>query len=105
MNADGIDVEIKNASDKAITNLEFTTSEKLEVLKIDRIDPNETVEEFLSMEENESDGIYVLTFSRSSGENEISAGGYYTNGGSLDNKVVFIVKNDTTILNFDPSNY
>ena len=43
----GIEMEIKNNSNEPITNAEFTTSEKLEVIKIDRIEPNESVNEFL----------------------------------------------------------
>lgn len=102
---DGIEMKIKNYSSEPITNVEFTTTEKLEVIKIDRIEPNESVTEFLSMRKNKSDGAYSLTFTRASGKKEISGGGYYTNGGSLDNWVDFIVENDTTIVKFDAPIY
>ncbi|MFD0991019.1 hypothetical protein ACFQ1R_13000 [Mariniflexile jejuense] len=102
---DGIEMKIKNDSSEPITNVEFTTTEKLEIIKIDRIEPNESVTEFLSMRKNKSDGAYSLTFTRASGKKEISGGGYYTNGGSLDHWVDFIVENDTTIVKFDAPIY
>ena len=100
-NKNGIEMEIKNNSNQPITDVEFTTSERLEIIKIDRIEPNESVTEFLSMDQNKSDGFYWLSFTRPNGEKEISGGGYYTNGGSLDHWVDFIVENDTTIVKFD----
>ncbi|MDE0535239.1 MULTISPECIES: hypothetical protein [unclassified Tenacibaculum] len=50
----GIEVKIKNESSEPITNVEFTTSEKLDVIKIDRIQPNESVTKYLLMWKNES---------------------------------------------------
>ncbi len=97
----GIEMKIKNDSSEPITNVEFTTTEKLETIKIDRIEPNESITEFLSMRKNKSDGAYSLTFTRANGKKEISGGGYYTNGGSLDHWVDFIVEKDTTIVKFD----
>ncbi len=97
----GIEVKIKNDSSEPITNVEFTTSEKLDVIKIDRIQPNESVTKYLSMWKNESDGTYLLTFTRTNGKTEISDGGYYSNGSSLDHWVDFSVKDDTTIVKFD----
>jgi hypothetical protein len=102
---DGIEMKIKNNSSEPITNVEFTTTEKLEVIKIDRIEPNKSVTEFLSMRKNKSDGAYSLTFTRASGKKEISGGGYYTNGGSLDHWVDFIIENDTIIVKFDAPIY
>ena len=101
----GIEMKIKNDSSEPITNVEFTTTEKLETIKIDRIEPNESVIEFLSMRKNKTDGAYSLTFTRANGKKEISGGGYYTNGGSLDHSVDFIVENDTTIVKFDAPFY
>jgi hypothetical protein len=97
----GIEMKIKNASNEPINNIEFCTTEKLDVIKIDQIKPNETVTEFLSMRNSENDGSYLLTFTRNNGKKEISNGGYYTNGGSLDHQVEIFVKNDTTILKFE----
>ena len=102
---DGIEMKIKNNSSEPITNVEFTTTEKLEVIKIDRIEPDKSVTEFLSMRKNKSDGAYSLTFTRASGKKEISGGGYYTNGSSLDHWVDFIVENDTIIVKFDAPIY
>ncbi|WP_115462132.1 hypothetical protein [Winogradskyella aurantiaca] len=97
----GIEMKITNDSSEPITSVEFTTTEKLDAIKIDRIEPNESVTEFLSMRRNKIDGSYSLTFTRASGKKEISGGGYYTNGGSLDHSVDFIVENDTTVVKFD----
>lgn len=47
-----------------------------------------------------SDGSYTLTFKRESEKKEIVSGGYYTNGGSLNQKVIFEIKNDTVLLTF-----
>lgn len=101
----GIEMKIKNVSSEPITNVEFTTTEKLDVIRIDRIEPNESVTEFLSMRKNKTDGAYSLTFTRADGKKEISGGGYYTNGGSLDHWVDFKVENDTTIVKFDAPIY
>ena len=102
---DGIEVHIKNNSNQTISNLEFTTSEKVKSIKIDSIAPNKSVREFLSMSKNKSDGAYSLTFERKNGQNETSGGGYYSNGSSLDHWVDFIVENDTTIVKFDAPIY
>jgi len=96
----GIKVEIINNSNEPITNLEFTTSENLEVIRFDKIEPNETVNEFLSMEKNQIDGSYSLTFNRVNGQTEFSISGYYTNGAALDKKVKYIVEGDTTLVEF-----
>lgn len=98
-------MKIKNDSSEPITNVEFTTTEKVNMIKIDRIEPNESVTEFLLMRKNKSDGAYSLTFTRASGKKEVSGGGYYTNGGSLEHWVEFIVENDTTIVKFDAPIY
>ncbi len=101
----GIEVKIKNNSSKPITNIEFTTTERIEIVKIDRIEPNKSATEFLSMKSNKTDGGYSLTFTRENGKKEISGGGYYTNGGSLDHWVDFEVENDTIIVKFDAPIY
>ncbi|WP_452218916.1 hypothetical protein [Lacinutrix undariae] len=101
----GIEMKIKNESNEPITNVEFTTTEKIEIIKIAKIEPNETVTEFLSMKKNKSDGAYSLTFNRANGKKEISGGGYYTNGGSLDHWVDFSIKKDTTIVDFSGPKY
>ncbi|GAA4290734.1 hypothetical protein [Aestuariibaculum suncheonense] len=97
----GIEIKIKNNSSKQITNVEFTTTENLEVIKIDKIAPREIVKQFLSMRKNKSDGAYLLTFTRSNGERVTNLAGYYTNGGSVNYCVDFRVEKDTTIVKFD----
>lgn len=101
----GIEVKIKNNTREQISNVEFTTTEKLEIIKIDKIEPNESVTEFLSMRKNKTDGGYSLTFTRANGKKEISSGGYYTNGGSLDRWVKFEIKSDTTFAKFSGTGY
>ncbi len=61
-------MKIKNDSSEPITNVEFTTTEKIEIIKIDKIEPNKSVTEFLSMRKNKSDGAYLLTFTRENGK-------------------------------------
>jgi len=65
---DGIEVKIKNISSEPITNVVFTTTEKLEIIEIDKIEPNKTVTEFLSMKKNKTDGAYSLNFIRANGK-------------------------------------
>jgi len=101
----GIDVEIVNNSNSTITNIKFTTSERLEFVEIEKIKPNETISEFLSMKYNKSDGGYFIEFTRADGKMEKSGGGYYTNGGSLDRWVKFEIQNDTTYVKFSGTGY
>jgi len=105
LRTNGIELEIKNHSSKPITEVEFTTSERLEVIKIDKIEPSESVKEFLSMAQNKSDGFYWLTFTRPDGKKEISGGGYYTKGEALDEWVKFEIKPDTTFSKFSGAGY
>jgi len=101
----GIDVEIINKSDSAITNVKFTTSERLEFIEIEKIEPNESISEFLSMKYNKRDGGYSLEFNRADGKKEKSGGGYYTNGGSLDRWVKFEIQSDTIFVEFSGTGY
>ena len=101
----GIEVKIKNISSEPITDIEVTTSEKLDVIKIDRIEPNENVSEFLSMRENKTDGGYIVTFTRENGKTETRKDGYYTNGGSLDEWIEFNVKSDTVLVKLSGMRY
>jgi hypothetical protein len=96
-----IKVAIKNNSNEPITNLEFTTTENLDVIRIDRIEPKDQVKEFLSMEKNELDGGYTLTFTRTNGEEQFISTGYYTNGGPIYRSVIFTVETDTTLVVFN----
>ncbi|WP_299399187.1 hypothetical protein [uncultured Gelidibacter sp.] len=101
----GIEVAIENNSNTPITDVQFTTSEKLDVIKRTNIDPKETATDFLSMTKNQSDGAYFLTFTRANGKKEKIGGGYYTNGGALDRWVQFDIRTDTTLVTFSGSGY
>ena len=96
----GIKVEIINNSDERISDIEFTTSEHLEVVQLKAMSPKETVTEFLSMKKNEVDGNYILTFNRANGENEIMQAGYYSNGTPLNKKISYTIEKDSTSVEF-----
>jgi hypothetical protein len=101
----GIKFEIRNNSDQEIAKVKFYTSEKLTIAEFDKIEPNESVSDFLTMKSNRSDGNYVLEFTRADEKKEIISCGYYTNGGSLNNKVKFEIKKDTTLSTFRGNGY
>ena len=96
----GIEMNIKNSSNRPITNVKFTTSENLDVVMVNKIEPNESVTKFLSMQDNKFDGAYSLSFTRANGKKEMTDGGYYTNGVPLDQWVKFEVKPDTIFAKF-----
>ena len=96
----GVLVEIKNTSGEAIHNVTFSSDDKTK-LEIEQIKPNESVVEFLDMTNNQKgDGAYGLIFERENGKKEQTGGGYYTNGGSLDRKVICEIKKDTVLMQF-----
>jgi len=96
----GIKFAIRNNSDQQITNVKFYTSEKLAIAEFDKIEPNESVSDFLTMKNNQSDGGYGLEFTRADGKKEIIGCGYYTNGAPLNNIAKFEIKRDTTLSSF-----
>ena len=101
----GITVEIKNSSDKTIRNVTFLSDGNTK-LEFNKIEPNQTVEKFLDMTNNQKgDGAYGLIFERENGKKEQTVGGYYTNGGSLDRKVEYEIKNDTILMKFSGIGY
>ena len=101
----GITTEITNFSNKTIQNVTFSSDGKTK-LEFDKIEPNETVEKFLDMTNNQKgDGAYVLRIERENSKAEQTVGGYYTNGGSLDRKVVCEIKNDTILMKFSGMGY
>ena len=61
----GIQFTIENKSDFLIENVKFSTSEKLTIMEFDKIEPNQSVADFLSMKNNKHDGSYTLEFTRS----------------------------------------
>ena len=101
----GIEFTIENKSDFPIESVKFSTSEKLAVIVFDRIEPNQSVADFLSMKNNKHDGSYTLEFTRSNGIKESRGFGYYTNGGALDRWVKFEIQNDTITRNFSGTGY
>ena len=101
----GIQFTIENKSDFLIENVKFSTSEKLTIMEFDKIEPNQSVADFLSMKNNKHDGSYTLEFTRSNGIKESRGFGYYTNGGALDRWVEFEIQNDTITRIFSGSGY
>ena len=101
----GIEFTIENKSDFPIESVKFSTSEKLAVIVFDRIEPNQSVAEFLTMKNNKHDGSYTLEFTRSNGIKESRGFGYYTNGGALDRWVEFEIQNDTITRKFSGTGY
>ena len=90
----GINFKIENKSNNTLKQITFSTSEMLDVISFDNINPNESVSGFLTMKDNKSDGTYVLEFTQN-GKREIKRNGYYTNGIALDHWIEFEIKNDT----------
>jgi len=101
LRSSGIRVRIENNSSLAITNVRVTTSEQLQSLEFDRIESNKNVTKFLKMKDNQNDGNYILEFDRPKGNRIIYETGYYTNGGALDDEVLFKVENDTVMAKFN----
>ena len=91
----GIDFEIKNNSKETITDIKIYTSEKIEVVSVEKIEPNKSISDFLSMKENKTDGEYHIEFKRKNGSTQNSKGGYYTNGVALNSWIEFDIRNDT----------
>lgn len=101
----GIEVQIKNNSDKIIQNVVFSTTENLDSLMFYTIKPGEKVKGFLSMKENKSDGSYTLVYEDFQKNKFEIERGYYTNGGSSDNLVEFDIRKDTSFVKFDKPKY
>lgn len=94
----GIDVEVINSSDETVSNVTFYTfgSE----LVFDKIESNQKITGFLDMTDTKGDGSYTLTFINENKEKKQITAGYYTNGGSLERKVIYEIKNDTVLVEF-----
>jgi len=93
----GIEVVIENNSDNAVSNIMFSTTENLSPIQYKSLETGETRTDFFKMKDHRTDGSYVLTFTRSHGKMEKIGAGYYTNGISLDRRMLFIIENDTVI--------
>ena len=105
LNKNGITSKIKNSSDDTIINVTFL-SDKNSKLEYGKIEPNETIEEFLDMTNNhKGDGAYKLKFERENGKKEQIVFGYYSNGVALNRKVFCEIKNDTVLTKFSSIKY
>ena len=96
----GIDFKIVNNSEMEISDVKFYTSEQLNKVEFDSIAANKSVSDFLSMKDNQSDGSYILEFTRADSKKEIQSAGYYTNGGSINSWIRFEVKSDTILVKY-----
>jgi len=92
-----IRVSIINNSDKTIKNVKCYTSEKKEGLTFASLKPSDKIDDFLSMNGNKTDGHYILEYTNEKGETIKHTNGYYTNGKSLNNRIIFEIQNDTVI--------
>lgn len=104
-NKKGIKYQILNNSNTAITNVSISTSEEVDKYEIQKIEPKSETSGFLSMEKNEFDGSYVLKFKRYGKDSEVLKRGYYTNGHPLERKVIFEIKSDTVLTEFESHRY
>lgn len=95
----GIKFEIINNSTESIYNIKFYTSEKFDVATFDEISSEEKRKDFLNMRKNKSDGEYILEFTQKDKLKKINTG-YYTNGGALDEKLIFQIEKDTVLVQF-----
>ena len=84
-----------------VISVPFNTSEKLEAVGIDRIEPNECTPGFLTKKNNIADGVYVFEFIRSNGKEEKKSAGYSANGSSFNKLVRFEIKPDTFVVKFE----
>ncbi len=100
----GIKYTIANETSQQIRNIKFYTSEELEVSTISFIDSHEKSSGFLSMDQNESDGMYILEFEKEEKLIRFPSG-YYTNGSALNRTVEFNILPDTIIVNYDKAGF
>lgn len=100
----GIVFNIENTSGSPITKVTISTSENLDSITFDKIDPNDYRQDFLSMKNNTLDGSYTLSFIREDGSLTTENLGYYTNGGPLERWIRFKITHDTTLVQFGDFN-
>lgn len=97
----GIQFSIKNKSNFSIKNVKFTTSEKLNTIAFNKIEPDESVDSFLSMKNNKTDGSYILEFTDINGNKKSESFGYYSNGQTANGEyVVFEINNNSITSKF-----
>lgn len=95
----GVEVEIINTTEKPVKNIKLYTSENKEVLTFATLKSGGKISDFLKMNENKTDGHYILEFTNEKGEIKKTVAGYYSNGKSLDQKIIFEIEKDTIKLN------
>lgn len=101
----GISVKVKNDSNAEIRGLRITTSEQLASINTRSIKADEDLEGFLNMNDNSTDGSYVISFARENGKTERLNRGYYTNGSPLEANMQIEIKADTTLVTFSGGIY
>ncbi|MBC2839723.1 hypothetical protein [Robiginitalea sp. SC105] len=101
----GVEVQLVNQSENAITQIKFYTSGGKDTLELHALEPNETFEGFLSMEFEQSDGTYILDLKRQNLQMDHFMNGYYANGAPLDKKIVVTILPDTVMWHFRQLDY
>ena len=84
-----------NNSESEISDVIFTTSEKLNAITFETLEAKKSVTDFLFMKDNTIDGSYIIEFTRSNGTKESKKIGYYSNGVPLDDWVGITIEDDT----------
>ncbi|THD68962.1 hypothetical protein E7Z59_01110 [Robertkochia marina] len=95
---DGIRIQVENNSDDVITEVKFFTSDSARSTGKLQLGPGDYFMDFHDMSHDQSDGNYKLQFKRIDGEVINIPHGYYTNGGALESRLIFDIKNDTVIV-------
>ncbi|GHC59158.1 hypothetical protein [Ulvibacter litoralis] len=96
----GIEVIIVNNSSQTLKDINFYTSEKAALLLISDIRPNQKTERFYSMNNHRIDGSYILEITKNDSIFDIIDSGYYSNGFSTNETVVYDVRNDTVFVEY-----
>lgn len=96
-----INFVINNETTKAIQDIKFYTSEKVDTVLIEMLEEGNALSGKLTMENNKTDGHYIFEFKRENGQPVTLNHGYYTNGQPQDNKIVYTIQSDTVLVKFE----
>lgn len=96
-----INFVINNETTKAIQDLKFYTSEQIDTMTMEMLDSGNTFSGKLTMENNKTDGHYILEFKRENGQPVTLNHGYYTNGQPQEHKIVYTIQSDTVLVKFE----
>lgn len=92
-------IKIINNSGELITSLEYG----VKIGNLDQVDTlhsgDELVSKIVFSEDVKGDGAYILKFEKN-GESHNKSFGYYTNGSTLDRKIIVDIKPDTIIYTY-----